>query len=486
MTRAASGVEIDRFFSEAVDRGSDRRDAELQTDFAITSINVPDRLDMQSLRGLQDDGYRRPRWFSVSRSAATIWLRRALGLGLLAALAGLVWLAFEAVRAETGKEALSARISAATGLPVAMAERELTWLPAPGIMIRDLRIGPNFRADRVQIQYSWDGLTQAISRRGLLPEATISPMVLSAEQAIELASLARALHTRSELGVGAVRFESVSLRGMPLLPGQYEILMQRQPDGGVAPTEMSQLGGPGEMQLRVWLVDPGTLRFELSAQRWTAPVGPAIAWDSLVAQGRAWARGVVIENFTAKAGSAQVDGAWAAASDVQWSVAATVQSNNADLDAGIDALVGLGDAGAPRSPLRGRASFSALGSGHGPSLTAAVARSVFAGQAQARALTLTGINLGVLAAKESPVQAAGGTTRLSEVTAALQWSADGVSIRDIRSQSGGMLMRGQIAVSPALQVSGALTVDLAAVLPESRLTVVKVGGTLSNPSFSRP
>jgi hypothetical protein len=311
-------------------------------------------------------------------------------------------------------------------------------------------------------------------------------MALSAEQAIELAGLARALQARSGLGVGAVRFESVSLRGMPLLPGEYEIVLQRQSDSGVAPMEMSQLGGPGEMQLRAWPEGHGTLRFELSAQRWTAPVGPSIAWDSLVAQGRAWARGVVIENFTAKVGSAQVDGAWSAASDVQWSIAASVQSINADLDAGLDALAGSGGVGPFRSPLRGRTSFSALGSGHGPSLTAAVARSVFAGQAQAKALTLTGINLGLLATQESPVQAAGGSTRLSEVTAALQWSADGVSIRDIRSQSGGMLTRGQIAVSPALQVGGALTVDLAAVLPESRPTVVKVGGTLSNPSFSRP
>ena len=52
MTRTATGAEIDRFFSEAGVTVSNQRDKALLTDFAITSIDVPDRLDMQSLREL--------------------------------------------------------------------------------------------------------------------------------------------------------------------------------------------------------------------------------------------------------------------------------------------------------------------------------------------------------------------------------------------------------------------------------------------------
>lgn len=486
MTRVASSAGVDRFFSEALDNTRGARDEPLLTDFAITSIDVPDRLDAQSIRTLQSDDYRRASRFSVSRSVLEIWLRRILILALLAAVGALVWLAFQAISTHFGKQAIAQRISVATGLPVTMAERELIWWPTPEIRLRDLRIGSGFRATEVAVRYSWDGLTQAINRRGLLPEATIAPMQLSAEQAIDLVALSPMIGARSGLGLGAVRFSAVVFRDMPLLPGQYEVLLQRQADAGIAPLEVRQLDVPGDMRLLAYPDGAGALRFELNAQRWAAPVGPAVTWDSLIVQGRAWSRGIVFESFTGKTPSAQVDGAWAAASDVGWSAAGTIQSNNADVDGVIRTLVAPADDVAFRSPLRGRASFSALSSGHGASLMAALERSTFNGQAQARSLTLVGINLGTLAAQEAAVQAAGGATRLSELTARLQWTPEGLSIRDIRSQSGGMLTRGQISIAPSLAIGGSLTVDLSAVLPQSPPAQVQIGGTLMTPRFSRP
>ena len=486
MSRAASSAEVDRFFAEAVDSRPGGRTEPLFTDFAITTIDIPDRLDAQSIQTLQSENYRRASRFSLTRSAAEIWLRRLLWLALVVALGALAWLGVEAVRAQISKEAIASRIAAATGLPVTIAVRELVWLPTPGIDLRDLRIGSGFRADQVEIRYSWDGLAQAVSRRRLLPEATVAPMQLSAEQAIAVVRLGSMMRSDSGLGLGAVRFSTVTFRDMPLLPEQYEIVLQHQSGGIAAPLELRQLGGRGEMQLLAFPDGEGALRFDLNAQRWAAPVGPAVVWDSLVAQGRAWPRGIVVENFTGKTGAAQVDGAWVAASDVQWSAAGSLQSDNADLEGVIRALAASAEDTAFRSPLRGRASFRALGSGHGASLTAAVDRSVFVGQAQARALTLAGINLGMLAAQETGVQAAGGTTRLSELTADLLWTPAGLSIRDIRGQSGGMVTRGQLAVSPNLRIAGSLTVDLSAVLPQTRPAVFQLGGTLMNPYFSRP
>jgi hypothetical protein len=486
MSRAASSAEVDRFFAEAVRSRPGARDEPLFTDFAITTIDIPDRLDAQSIRTLQSENYRRASRFSVSRSAVEIWLRRLLWIALVGALGALAWLGVETVRAQIGKEAIASRIAAATGLPVTIAERELVWLPTPGINLRDLRIGSGIRADQVEIRYSWDGLAQAVSRRRLLPEATVAPMQLTAEQAIAVVRVGSMMRSDSGLGLGAVRFSAVTFRDMPLLPEQYEIVLQHQSVGIAAPLELRQLGGRGEMRLFAFPDGEGALRFDLNAQRWAAPVGPAVAWDSLVAQGRAWPRGIVVESFTGKTASAQVDGAWVAASDVQWSAAGSLQSVNADLEGVLRALAGSADDTAFRSPLRGRASFSALGSGHGASLTAAVDRSVFVGEAQARSLTLAGINLGMLAAQEAGVQAAGGTTRFSELTADLLWTPGGLSIRDIRGQSGGMLTRGQIAVSPNLRIAGSLTVDLSAVLPQAPPAVLQLGGTLTNPYFSRP
>lgn len=485
MRRAASSAEVERFFSEAIEGSRKPSSEPLHTDFAITTLNLPDRLDAQSLSALQDDGYRRASRFSISRSGALRWLRRFLAYGLVVALVGVAWLAYEAVSADVGTEAIVARISSATGMSTTLAKREFTWRSGPGIVLRDLRIGSRFRADRVHIHFSWDSLSRASRWRGVLPEASVSPMTLSAEQGIELAGLARAMDARSGLGVGAVRFESVRLLDMPVLLGEYEIVLRRQPEGNVAPLEMRRLGVDGEMLLRAQSDEPGVLRFELNAQRWAAPWGPPVIWDSLLAQGRVWSRGVVVESFSGKVAAGQVEGSWAAASDVQWSFAASMTSNDADVAAAIEALVTPGDPSALRSPLSGRANFNVLGSGHGQSLAAAVERSAFIGQASSPSLTLAGVNLGVVAAQEGSLRAAGGSTRLGEVSAVVQWSRDGVSIRDIRSQSGGMVTRGQIAISPGLRLAGVLTVDLSAVLPQSRPAVMQVGGNLFDPTFSR-
>ena len=435
MKRAVSRSDIDRFLSGAVDKIRSARDRPPLADLAITTVDIPDRLDAQSIRALQSDDYRRASRFSISRSVVEVWLRRMLLLALLVAVGALVWLALQAVSAQLGKQAIAQRISVATGLPVTMAERELIWLPTPGIRLLDLRIGSGFRATEVTVSYSWDALVQAINRRGLLLDATVAPMQVSAEQAMDLVALGRMIGARSGLGLGAVRFSAVEFRDMPLLPGQYEILLQRQVDSGVAPFEVRQLGGRGDMRLLAYPDGAGALRFELNAQRWAASIGPAVTWDSLVARGRAWPRGIVIESFVGKTPSAQVNGAWAAASDVEWSAAGTIQSNDADLEGVVRALAAPADGVAFHSPIRGSASFSVLGGGHGASLKAALERSEFNGQAQARSLTLAGINLGALVVQDAPVRAAGGATRLSELAANLQWTPEGLSIRDIRSQS---------------------------------------------------
>lgn len=483
MKRAVNSSDVDRSFTGAVDKTRGARNEPPQRDFAINTIDIPDRLDAQPIRALQSDDYQRASRFSISRSVVEVWLRRIL---LLAAAGALAWLAFQVVSAQLGKQAIAQRISVATGLPVTMAERELIWLPMPGIRLLDLRIGSGFRVTEVTVSYSWDALAQAINRRDLLPEATVAPMRLSAEQAIDLVALSRMLGAGSGLGLGTVRFSAVEFRDLPLLPGQYEILLRRQVDSSVAPLEVRQLDGRGDMRLLAYPDGAGALRFELNARRWAAPTGPAVTWDSLVAQGRAWPRGIVIESYVGSTPSAQVNGAWAAASDVAWSVAGTIQSDYADLEAVVRALAAPADGVVFHSPIRGSASFSVLGGGHGTSLKAALDRSVFNGQAQVRPLTLAGINLGTLAAQEAEVRAAGGTTRLSSLTANLQWTPEGLSIRDIRSLSGGMLTRGQISVAPSLTITGFLTVDLSAVLPQSRPVQVQIGGSLMDPYFSRP
>src|SRR5512147_292681 len=89
------------------------------TDFAITTINVPDRLDIQEVRAREEESeYQRRSRLSIDRYVVTLWTKRLVTLGVIA---GLGWLAVAAVTPfidEFRKEAIAARLSTAVGLPV--------------------------------------------------------------------------------------------------------------------------------------------------------------------------------------------------------------------------------------------------------------------------------------------------------------------------------------------------------------------------------
>ena len=459
------------------------------TDFAITTINVPDRLDVQEVRArAEDDVYQRRGWLSVDRHTVSLWMRRLFTLAVIGGLGWLGWSAAVPLAQEVSKESIAARLSAAAGVPVAIAERSFSIWPNPRMVLQGVDFGGRIKADEVAVQLSWDELVRAAKLgRIAIGEAVVGPVRLDAAQAEALVSLGPRLANAAGFSIAAVRFSSVEFADFPLLPHQYQVLLRRTPPGSTpAPLEVSQLGGEGRMQLRVLAPSDAGVAFELDAEQWRAPVGPGVVWASVAASGHVLPQAVVVDSYTATAPFGVFQGALVAATDTAWSVAGTARSVSVDLESLMRRLAGARDdeASAPRSPLVGTASVTLVGGGHGPSLGDALFESRIGGPVSVRFGTLSGINLGLAATQGGAAETSGGITRFTELAALLDVGEGGVTVRDILGRAGAMATRGQLTVSPDLKLSGALRVDLGAERVQAP-TTLRVSGSATAPRFSR-
>jgi hypothetical protein len=458
------------------------------TDFAITTINVPDRLDVQEVRARQeDDGYPRRSWFSVDRHTVSVWFRRLFSLAVVGGLGWLAWNAMAPLINEVSKESIAARLSAAVGVPVAIADRSFSVWPQPRMVLRGVDVGGKLRADEVALQLSWDELVRAAKLgRVSIGEAVIGPIRLDATQSADLVNLGPRLANAAGFSVSTLRFSSVEFPDFALLPHQYQIVIRRGPLNSVAPIEVSQLGGDGQMLLRISASTDAGVPFELEAERWRAPVGPGVVWTSLAATGHVLPQAVVVDSYTAAAPFGVFQGALVAASDTAWSVAGTTRSLSIDLESLMRRLAGArdDDTAAPKSPLIGTASVNLIGGGHGPSLNDALFVARVGGPVSVRFGTLNGINLGLAATQGGSAETSGGITRFTELNALIEAGDGGLNMRDIVGRAGAMATRGQVSVGPDLKLSGTVRVDLGAERVQAP-TTLRVSGTATSPRFGR-
>jgi hypothetical protein len=458
------------------------------TDFAITTINVPDRLDVQEVRAREEeDTYQRRSWFSLDRHTLAVWSRRLFALAVVGGLGWLGWSAAMPLVDQVSKDSIAARLSAAVGLPVSIVDRSFAVWPNPRMALQGVDVGGKLKADEVSVQLSWDELVRAAKLgRIAIGEAVVGPVRLGAAQAADLVSLAPRLANAAGFSVSTLRFSSVEFPDFPLLPHQYQILVRRTLPNAAAPIEVRQISGDGQMQLRISAATDAGVPFELDAERWRAPVGPGVVWSTLAASGHVLPQAVVVESYTATAPFGVFQGALVAATDTAWSVAGTARSVSVDLESLMRRVAGArdDDAAAPRSPLIGTASVALMGGGHGPSLGDALFATTVGGPVSVRFGTLNGINLGLAATQGGAAETSGGVTRFTELTARVDAGDAGVTIRDIVGRAGAMATRGQVSIDPDLKLSGAVRVDLGAERVQAP-TTLRVSGTATAPRFAR-
>lgn len=466
------------------------------TDFAITTVNVPDRLDVQEVRARadEDDDAPRRRLVLFDTYRLRVWFKRLLLVGILAAAAYYGYLALLPLRDDVSAAGIAARLTRGLGQPVRIAGTEFRFAPTPRLVVKGLEVAQSYRLDEVSLHFNWEDALRAL-RGGSWTwgEAAVAPLKLEGMQGLALLRSLDAAGAAIPPTISTIRFESIEFAEMPLLPGRYEVVARRGSDGRFAPVALTEIGSEGRMKLTVSAKadnDWGeTVDFQLDASNWALPVGPGARWTEVVANGRVRPNLIEVDSFSLGGAFGVVQGLMVAARDVEWAVAGTVRAPNLDLESVLLHFKGKPAEERPKGqaavPMHGTAVLRLLVGGRGDTLAQAIDQSVAAGPLQVRWATLNGINLGYAATRGGASGVTGGgITRFSELEASVALARTGLTVTGIHGRAGAMATRGEIRVAPDLGLTGALRVDLGAQRVQAPINV-KVRGTALEPQFGR-
>ncbi len=464
------------------------------TEFAITNVNVPDRLDMRDLddRKQFEEETRRSRVdFSLLRG----WAPRII---LIAVLAAITFVIFEVV--DTWHTALSApqvslRLSKALGVAVHIDDSRLAITPAPRLVLSKLTIDNSIVLDEVSIKLGNRVFAQMFQGRGLSwGEAVVASSSVTLEQCQRMAMLVPKLESALPQSISTLRFEEVRISDLAWVAGPWEVSVSRGPKGFVA-ASANLKGDKTFLQVDLTLgSDASEIAFQLDARNWKLPFGASFPMEEVVASGKTSAGHVALTQFS-------LGGPWGAiVGDVDailepkgnsavWAVRGSARSEGLDLEALIRAMAPQArtddssqDAGVV---LQGTAMFSGKLEGRGATLVDAANASSFQAQVHVRTPVLNGINLGYAATHPSVSgNTSGGSTRFASLETSLLATSNQTLMREINARAGALAAFGQVSMSPAHQLSGTLHVDLGTT---RILAPIRVGvhGSVVNPEFGR-
>ncbi len=464
-----------------------RWDPDAGADFAITTVNVPDRLDAQEVRARasadagspsvrrfhRDDIFRAIRW------VVAVAVLLALGWGGLR-LAG-------PVREAISPRGIESQISQALGVPVTVRSTEVRLLPSPRLVITDLIGHGGLRLPEITVNFNWRDAVQGLKRSAwVLGEARVAPAEMTGEQALRLLQSVRGA-SRLSAAVSTLRFESVAFPDLALLPGRYEVVVRR----GVGPHDFDavgvrQLDTPGQMDLEIKppVTADGAAAFKLFASQWRASVGPGVAWSEATAQGEFVATRLKIDSFSVGARFGNFNGsALLGHEGGRWRLTGNLRSTDLSVDELIRYLAepaGAEATSAP-TPFRGTAKVDLALAGSGSTVAEVLQRASGSGPASVSGATVAGMNFG-LAATQGGAVGAGGLTRLSDLDLEAIVSAEGVAARRLLGRSGGLRVVGGFTVDRQLQLRGSVRSEVAS--PRGTAGAdISLGGTVTAPTF---
>ena len=456
------------------------------THWAITTVNVPDRLDLQEERDrAEEDEYSDGRRREILR----VWMKRFLMVAVLAVIAAGVYATVAPLREETSAARVAERLTAVFRRPVVVADSDFRFSPTPRLIVRGIDVGGQFKADEISLLINWKDLWSAI-RGGnwVWSEALIAPLAVTPAQAAYIVRTlpggARELPSK----ISTIRFASVRIADSRLFPDAFEGVLRRTTDGTFGPLVLRPLNVDGTMQLSF---RPGRLpdrresiEFRLSADRWMPPFGPRVRWNEIQATGRIFDNVIEVSDFTLAGFFGMTSGTVYAATDVEWAITGIAGASNIDVESVLQTLRPAGQAPSGEGPptaVQGTATMSLTIAGHGPSLDDAIARTAIAGPFSIRWATLNGINLG-LAASQGAMAA--GQTRFTEFNGVMAASANGVHFEDTGGRAGAMAARGDFTVAPDLALAGGVRVELGTSRVQAPVSL-RVRGTALDPRFSQ-
>jgi len=465
------------------------------SDFAITSVNVGDRLDHRELddRKQQDEAlYARRGWISAIR----FWLRRLVPYVVLGALLifGGGWLAEQREALAAGR--IAQQLSAALHVPVQVQDSRFRTTPAPAMVLTGVDLGGKVRLDEVVLEFTAPSLWQAVmSGHRRWGDIVIAPLTVDFEQADQLLTWLRTLDRVVPDSVTKVRIAQLRFNGSGLLPDRYEAVTRREPSGQFASVLLRRLDTPGTMQLQL-TPDPagGPVALQCDAADWQPPFAPRIAWTEMVASGHASGGAIELEKFTVGSAFGAVEGHLSVRRQehgAAWSANGQVSSVAIDVPTIIQQITKPGqpinafDQNQVTTAVAGTASLEALFTGSGSTPEEALGRLVAAGEVKVRSASLNGINLGYAASRPASVSPSGtASTRFTQLDASFAASSSGMLLKNIHGVAGALSTRGEITVTPELAVDGLLHVNLGGTRVQAPLRI-RVRGTVEHPQFGR-
>jgi hypothetical protein len=480
LNRNASDVSVRLHESRPAERTTRSPDWEAATHFAITTVNVPDRLDLQEER---DRAERDELASEQRRQSLRSWMKRLLLVAALGvALTGL-YSTIEPLQREVSAPRVAERLTAVFQRPVAVTETEFRFTPSPRMVVRGVTAG-DIRIDETSLLINWKDLWAALrGGQWVWGEATIAPQSLTIAQA---GTLARALPAGASAlsgKISTIRFESIRISDTELLPGRYEAVLRRGDDGRFGPLLVRELDGEGSMRLALRPAQTSDGRpvidFRLDGERWALPFGPRVRWNEVRANGRVDGKLIEVSSYSLAGFYGVVSGMVYAASDVEWAITGRASGTNLDIESIVQYLRKTpGGQEPPPAPLQGTATLDLTVIGRGSTLDEAVAQSVLAGPFQVRWTSLNGINLGLAATQGAT---AGGFTRFTEFDGVLGASSAGIRFEETGGRAGALAARGDFTIAPDLAVAGTIRVELGGTRIQSM--TLRVRGSALAPRF---
>jgi hypothetical protein len=466
------------------------------TDFAITTVNVPDRLDLREVRDQAEEDYKRPGLFSFDRYLLGLWVRRIVWLTVLGLLGFWILQIVQPIRQDLAADRISQRLSASAGVPVQVADTTYRFSPSPRFVLRGVHVADDIRFDEVAIRFNWQDTWSAV-RGGAWTwgEATVSPLRLTHAQAWSLLSRTGSLSRALPASLSILRFESIELVDSPLIRTPLEVVLRRGVNGQFGPLAIAESGGQSSFKLALTppaATDAGArVAFQLDASDWALPLASRLKWNEVTASGFVSPTLLEVDSYSLSGVYGVVQGSFYAATDLYWVLTGYARGTGLDVESIAAAFAKVGSSKAATRaegisvPFAGTATMNVALGGRGDALSDAVAQAVVAGPIQVRWAAINGINLGYAATHGGSERGlGGGYTRFSELDASIVGGSDGLVLRDIVARAGAMSTRGEVRVGQDLALSGAIRVDLGATRVQAP-THLRVRGTLLSPQFGR-
>ncbi len=464
------------------------------TDFAITSVNVPDRLDMLELQGRahQDPPARARRHL---RRRARVWVLRVVALAVVGIGGWEIAQTLDAARADLSPSAIAARLTRTLGVPVQIADSRLRLSPTPHLELDDVRVGDQVAFPAISLQVQVRNLGQLLIERRLEWGAgEIAPLSLTPEQARFLLGLLPRLRAALPADVGALRCAALALPGA--IPGDaapWVMVAARNSGGGFDGVTLTQASRTGAFLQLAFSPSPqsaageppDTISFRLDGTRTALPTAPGFGFDRVRGQGTVTRDRIALDSLMINDRRGDLDARAVVQRDATgWALRGTVESGQVDVAAMLGGAAGSdpGDGGAPPL-LAGSASVSGQLAGRGDTVAGAFADASFVGRVSMRDGTLNGVDLGYAATHPGGIQGSGGSTPFRSGTASLEIGRGGLALRDIRLRAGALAVVGEVTIADKRRLSGSLFADLIDSMRAQAPVRVTVRGTLTQPAF---